>query len=91
MLLKLQSYKVAATERSICTVSIGKNKLQVLTKTDVTYEWSEVHARNLYYRVCHELRNGLLGKLFILLPFITASKVEIHEETSIASIHFDIM
>jgi len=36
--LKLQLYKVAVTERSICTVSIGK-KLQVLTKTDVTYEW----------------------------------------------------
>ena len=36
--LKLQLYKVAVTERSICTVSIGK-KLQVFTKTDVTYEW----------------------------------------------------
>jgi len=41
--LKLQPYKVAATEKSICRVrKYRENKLQALTKTDVTYEWSEV-------------------------------------------------
>ena len=68
-----------------------ENKLQVLTKMDVTYKWSEIWTRNLHHHVCHELRNGLLGNLFFLLPFITANKVEIHEETSIASNCFDIM
>ena len=37
-LLKLHPYKVSATERSICTASIGKIKLQALPKTDVTYK-----------------------------------------------------
>jgi len=32
---------------------------------DVTYEWSEVSTQNLHYRVCHELRNGLLGSYSI--------------------------
>ena len=67
-----------------------ENKLQALTKTDVTYEWSEVQTRNLDYRVCYELRNGLLGKLFLLLPFITANKVKIHEETWIVNNCFDV-
>ena len=38
------------------------NKLQPLTKTDVTYKWSGVQTRNVHHHVCHELRNGLLGK-----------------------------
>ena len=67
-----------------------ENKLQTLTKTNVTYEWSEVRNRNLHHRVCHELRNVLLGKLFLLLPFITANKVEIHEETLIVNNRFDV-
>ena len=67
-----------------------ESKLKVFTKIDITYEWSEVRTRNLYHRVCHELRNGLLGKLFLLLPFITANKVEIHEETLIVNNRFDI-
>ena len=62
-----------------------ENKLQVLTKIDVTYELSDAQTQNLYHRVCRELRNGLLGKLFLLLPFITSNKVEIHEETLIAT------
>ena len=45
---------------------------------NVTYEWSDVQTRNLAHHVCHELRNGLLGKLFLLHPFITTNKVEIH-------------
>jgi len=48
-----------------------ENKLQALPKTGVTYEWSEVQTQNLHHRVCHELRNGLLGELFLLLYFIT--------------------
>ena len=67
-----------------------ENKLQALTKTDVTYKRSEVQTRNLHYRVCHELRNGLLGKLFLLFPFITTNKVKIHEETPIANNCFDV-
>ena len=67
-----------------------ENKLQVLTKTDVTYKWSEVWTQNLHHRVCYELRSGLLGKLFFLLPFITANKVEIHEETPITDNRFDV-
>ena len=66
------------------------NKLQALPKTNVTYEWSEVGTRTLHHHVCHELRNGLLGKLFLLLPCITTNKVEIHEETSIANNRFDV-
>ena len=62
----------------------------MLTKTDVTYECSSAQTRNLHHRVCHELRNGLLGKLFFLLSYIMAKKVEIHEETSIASNCFDV-
>ena len=45
-----------------------QNKLQALTKMDVTHKWSKVWTQNLHHRVCHELRNGLLGKLFFLLP-----------------------
>ena len=74
--MKLQPYKVAATERSIS--KYRKNKLQVLPKTNTTYKWSEVQTWILHHRVCHKLRNGLLGKLFLLLYFITTKKVEIY-------------
>ena len=67
-----------------------ENKLQALPKMDVTYKWSEVGTRILCHHVRHELRNGLLGKLFLLLPCITTNKVEIHEETSIANDRFDV-
>ena len=67
-----------------------ENKLQALPKTDVTYKWSEVRTRILHHHVCHELRNGSLGTLFLLLSCITTNKVEIHEETSIANDRFDI-
>ena len=67
-----------------------ENKLQVLPKTDVTYKWSEVGTRILHHHVRHELRNGLLGKFFLLLPYITTNKVEIHEETSIVNDRFDV-
>ena len=43
-----------------------ENKLQALPKMDVTYEWSEVGTRILHHHICHELRNGLLDKLFLL-------------------------
>jgi len=68
----------------------GKNKLQALTKTDVTYEWSGEQTQNLHHRVGHELMNGLLGKLFHLLPCIATTTDEIHEETLISNNHFDI-
>ena len=68
----------------------GENKLQVLPKTDVTYKWSEVGIRILHHHVRHELRNGLLGKLFLLLSCITTNKVEIHEETSISNDCFNV-
>jgi len=67
-----------------------ENKLQALPKTDVTYEWSEVQTQILYHHVCHEMRNGLLGKLFLLLPYITTNKVEIHKETLIVNNRFNI-
>jgi len=54
-----------------------ENKLQALPKTGVTYEWSEVGTRSLHHYAGHELRNGLLGKLFLLLPCITTNKVEV--------------
>ena len=68
-----------------------ENKLQVFTKTDVTYEWSKAQTQDLHHPVRHELRNGLLGKLFPLLLCITTNKVKIHEETLIAGNHFDVM
>ena len=40
---------------------------------DVTYEWSDVQTQNLHHRVYHELRNGLLGKLFSLLFNVASS------------------
>jgi len=67
-----------------------ENKLQALLKTDVIYKWSEVETRILHHHVCHELRNGLLGKLFLLLSCITTNKVEIHEETSIVNDRFNV-
>jgi len=42
-----------------------ENKLQTFTKMDVTYEWSDVKAQNLHHCVCHEMRNEVLGKLFL--------------------------
>ena len=44
-----------------------ENKLPVLIKTDVTYKWSDVQTQSLHHHVCHELRNGLPGKLILLL------------------------
>ena len=60
-----------------------------ITKTGVTYEWSDVQARSFHHHVCHELKNGFLGKLFLLLPCITTNKVKIHEETSVVNNCFD--
>jgi len=67
-----------------------ENKLQALPKMDVTYKWSKVRTRILHHHACHELRNGLLGKLFLLLSFITTNNVKIHEETSFANNHFNV-
>ena len=67
-----------------------ENKLQALPKTDVTCKWSEVGTRILYHHVRHELRNGSLGKLFLLLSCITTNKVEINEEILIANDRFNV-
>ena len=67
-----------------------KNTLQAFFKTDVTYKWSEVGTRILHHHVRHELRNGLLGKLFLLQPCITTIKVKIYEETLVANNCFDV-
>ena len=67
-----------------------ENKLQALPKTDLTYKWSKLGTRILHHHVCHELRNGSLGKLFLLLSCITTNKVEIHKETSIVNDRFNI-
>ena len=91
----LRTYKVTDLQSS-CNRKIDlyskyrKNKLQVLIKTDVTYEWSAVHTRNLHHSVCHKLRNGLLSKSFLFLSWVSLNKVEINEETPITSNHFDV-
>jgi len=91
----LKAFEVTALQsnsnRKIDLYSKHKeNKLQVLPKTVVTYKWSEVGTQILHHNVFHELRNGLLGKLFLLLPCITTNKVKIHEKTLIANNHFDV-
>ena len=64
-----------------------ENKLPVVIKTDVTYKWSDVLTQSLHHHVCHELRNGLPGKLILLLLFFATNKVKIHEEISIKNNH----
>ena len=66
--MKLQPYKVAATEKSIYTVSIGKiNYRRLLKWMYVTYEWTDELTWKFYYCACHEKKSRLLGKLFLLL------------------------
>ena len=59
-----------------------KNKLQLFIKTNLTCKRSDLQTQNLHHRVRHELKNGLLGKLF---HCFATNKVEIHEETRIAT------
>ena len=42
-----------------------ENKLQVLTKTAVLFEYNAVQTCNLYDRVHHKLKNRLLANLFL--------------------------
>jgi len=54
----LKAFKVTALQssnnRKIDLYSrYRKIKLQVLTKMDVTYQWSDVQTQNLYHHVCH--------------------------------------
>jgi len=51
-----------------------ENKSQALTKTVITYDYNAVQTQNLPSRVCPELRNGILRKLFLLRPFFITSK-----------------
>ena len=55
---------------------IGKINFWYFLKTDITYEWSKVRTQVLHHHVCHELRNGLLGNLFLLLP--VAAQLALH-------------
>ena len=79
----------SSNRRSICTVSIGKINYWHLLK-GCNLQMKYVQTPNLFHRVFHELRNGLLGKLFFLLPFITTNKVKIHEKTSIVKHRFHV-
>ena len=80
----------SSSNRNIDLYSVHREKkLQALTKTDVLYEWSKAQTQNLHQCTYHELKNELLGKLFLLLFFITTNKVEIHKETLIANNCFD--
>ena len=86
----LKAFKVTALQsssnRKIDLYSKHReNKLQVLLKTDVTYKWIEVETQILHHHVCYELRNGLLGNLFLLLPCTTTNKVEIYRSQMTAS------
>ena len=88
--LKLHPYRVAVTKKINLCSKCRENELQVLTKTGITYEWSNVQTWNLHHHVCHELRNGLLDKWFLLFPCIATNKSEIHEETLITNNHFNV-
>ena len=48
-----------------------ENKLQALTKTYVTCQWSNAQTRNSHHRVCHKLKNRLHGTLYPILLCIT--------------------
>jgi len=68
--------------RSICTASIEKNKLQALTKMDVTYKWNVAQSCNFYHRICYE--QGQIPSLYCyhyqLMTEILCSKVSsIHQ------------
>ena len=52
-----------------------ENKLQALNKTGV-------QTQNLHVRVCQELRNGLLGKMFLPLSCITTKLKSIKKQWS---------
>ena len=80
----LRSFGVIAllnsNDRKIDLYKYKENKLQVLTKTVVINERNAIQSRDLHYRVCHEQRNPLLGKFFLLLPSFTTNKDEINED-----------
>ena len=58
-----------------------ENKLQALTNINL-----------LMYRLMFTVnyKEWIYSNLFLLLPFITTNKVEIHEETSIANNRLDV-
>ena len=68
-----------------------EDKRQALTKMDLTWVWSDLQTRNFHHRLHHELRNGLLGGLFLLLPFITTNKVKIHWSRTTTSTTHDLI
>ena len=90
----LRSFGVIAllnsNNRKINLYKYKENKLQVLTKTVVINERNAIQSRDLHHRVCHEQRNPLLGKFFLLLPSFTTNKDEINEENLITYYCFDV-
>jgi len=68
-----------------------ENKLQALTKADVTYERNVTQSCNLHHHVCHEEGHLLLGKFFPASLSFTMYRDEICEEKSIAYNSFDMM
>jgi len=67
-----------------------ENKLQALTKTDVTYEWNVARSCNLHHHVCHEQGHLLLGKFFPVSFSFTMHREKICEENSIAYDSFNM-
>ena len=80
-LLELQPYKVATPGRSICTV--GNRKIH--HRCFVTFEYNTVKIQNFYHCVSHELKNGLLGKIFLLLLFFITKVKSIKKNRSHAT------
>ena len=68
-----------------------ENTLQVLTKTAIIFEYNAVKTRNLYYRVCYELTNGLLGKFLFYYHSPSQIKVKISEKKLIMHNRSNIM
>ena len=63
----LKAFKVTALQsssnRKIDLYSKHReNKLQALTKTDVTYEWNDAQTQNLHHCVHHELNELWLSR-----------------------------
>ena len=68
---------------------LPKFQLRILKDFEVTVLQSSNNRKIVLYSKYRENKLQAL-KLFLLLPFITAKKVEIHEETSITNNRFDV-
>ena len=66
-----------------------ENKLQTLRKMGVTYEWSELKFCTIMFAINWGMDCWV--SYFLYYPVSPQTKVEIHEETSIANDHFNVM